>query len=572
MAESRSNRYMLTFSTNPDEAERQMNAIIFYLTAFAYIDGEFDRNERVFIRDYITKLVVSRADQAMGDASAEIRKDVSDRFTTHFLEVFEQTDNYIRELFTEAVADGEDVDAFVYAKLKLRSYEIFRSFDEDNQVALLESIDELIHADGKVHPAEAKFRKEIGELLEAEIPLSDEDFQVVASDVQITEPVSLSNETDNHPIFEPLERHYSSNPETIARQAEADHNLILRTMETLKEAQEKGAGKLNGKQNVQAFDGELPFLDGNIMVHPMQADTNYELIVLGDLHGCYSCLKAALLQSNFFAKVEAYRLDPRSNPNPKLILLGDYIDRGHFSYNGVLRTVMQLYCTAPEHVVPLRGNHEYYLEYKGRIYGGVKPAEAINTLYGHMPDEMFEAYMSLFETLPNVLLFDRMMFVHAGIPRDADLREKWVDMSSLNDPDLRFQMLWSDPSKAKYIPEELQAQNARFPFGQNQFESFMNKIGCTTLVRGHEKVVEGFKSVYEEGGARLLSLFSAGGENNQDLPASSSYRDVKPMAMTVRISADETKVTPWLIDYQQFNDPKKNLFFASAPEIAHKAD
>jgi ATP-dependent Lhr-like helicase len=31
----------------------------------------------------------------------------------------------------------------------------------------------------------------------------------------------------------------------------------------------------------------------------------YDLTVLGDLHGCYSCLKAALLQADFFAKLDA---------------------------------------------------------------------------------------------------------------------------------------------------------------------------------------------------------------------------------------------------------------------------
>ncbi len=562
---------MLKFSTNPDVAEQQMNAIIFYLTAFGYIDGDFDRSEKLFIRGYISKLVETRATDAMPDADAPMREEIVARFTTHFLEVFEQTDHYVQELFTEVVANEEKVDEFVYAKLKLRSYEIFKSFDEENQHALLETIDELIHADGKVHPAEEKFRREISALLESETPLDDHEIQVVSSDVKIAAPTTLASQHDNHPIFEPLERHYSSDPSRMAKQAEADRQLIMRTMETLKEARAKGAGKLQGKQSVEEFDGQEPFLDGNIMVHPKQGDEAYELIVLGDLHGCYSCLKGALLQSNFFAKVEAYRLNPKSNPNPKLVLLGDYIDRGHFSYNGVLRTVMQLYCTAPEHVIPLRGNHEYYLEYRGRIYGGVKPAEAINTLQGHMPDEMFELYMELFENLPNVLLFDRTMFVHAGIPRDADLRDKWVDLSTLNDPDLRFQMLWSDPSQAKYIPEELQAQNARFPFGQNQFESFMAKIGCSTLVRGHEKVIEGFRSVYKDGGARLLNLFSAGGINNRDLPADSSYREVQPMAMTMTIRGDETPVTPWAIEYEKFNDPARNLFFASAPEIKHKA-
>lgn len=564
---------MLTFSTDPDVAEQQMNAIIFYLTAFGYIDGEFDRSEKLFIREYIAKLVGMRADAAMPDASPELRDEIAQRFTTHFHEVFEQTDHYVKDLFTEAVADEEKVDEFVYAKLKLRSYEIFKSFDEANQQALLESIDELIHADGHVHPAEAKFRREINDLLNSEVPLEDAEIQVVESNLEIAEPSTLSCNIDNHPIFEPLERHYSSDPVTIRKQAEADTALIERTMKTLSDARAAGQGRLSGKQTVAEFDGQAPFLDGNILVYPRQPGESYELIVLGDLHGCYSCLKAALLQSNFFAKVEAYRLNPSRNPNPKLVLLGDYIDRGHFSYNGVLRTVMQLYCTAPDHVFPLRGNHEYYLEYRGRIYGGVKPAEAINTLYGHMPDEMFEVYMDLFESLPNVLFFDRTMFVHAGIPRDADLREKWEDLGTLNDTDLRFQMLWSDPSQAKFIPEELQAQNARFPFGQNQFETFMAKVGCTTMVRGHEKVLEGFRSVYKDGGARLLNLFSAGGENNRDLPEDSSYRDVTPMAMTMTISAEgETKVAPWVIDYEQFNDPAKNLFFASEPEIEHKAD
>jgi len=30
------------------------------------------------------------------------------------------------------------------------------------------------------------------------------------------------------------------------------------------------------------------------------------------------------------------------------------------------------------------------------------------------------------------------------------------------------------------------------------------------------------------------------------------------------------QITPWLIDYERFNDPKRNRFFASPPEIEHK--
>jgi len=162
--------------------------------------------------------------------------------------------------------------------------------------------------------------------------------------------------------------------------------------------------------------------------------------------------------------------------------------------------------------------------------------------------------------------------VAAGIPRDSDLRERWVDLSSLNDEAMRFQMLWSDPSEADFIPEELQAQNARFPFGRLQFERFMARLGCSTLIRGHEKVKEGFRAVYEGGKARLLNVFSAGGSLNDDLPSDSSYRDVVPKALTIDLDGGSTTVTPWEIDYARYNTPETNAFFAAEPEIEHLAE
>jgi hypothetical protein len=562
---------MLTFSRDPETAEQQMRAIIFYLIAFGYIDGDFDLSEKSFIRGYIARLVEKRANDALPETTnPKVRADVVNRFIVHFHEILDEIDRDVRDLFTEVVANEEKVEEFVYAKLKLRSYEIFKAFDRDNQVQLLETVEELINADGTVHPAEIKFRDEVRGLLDAEMPDLGV-FEGALEDIEITDPAVLEPREDNHAFFG-FEEHYSSDPVRIRLQAEADHKLIVSTMEELDRQRGAGDGKLAGRQSVDELVGSAPFLDGHVYVHPVDPARRYQLVVLGDLHGCYSCLKAALMQADFFAKVEAFRLDPENNPDVKLVLLGDYIDRGKFSYNGVLRTVMQLFLNAPEHVYVLRGNHEYYLEYNGRIYGGVRPAEAINTLIHHMPQEMFEAYMRLFESMPNMLLFGRTMFVHAGIPRDADLRERFTGLASLNDSELRFQMLWSDPSAADYIPEELQAQNARFPFGRLQFERFMARIGCSTLVRGHEKVAEGFRSVYPDGKARLLNLFSAGGTDNNDLPEDSSYREVTPMALTMDIAGGATTVTPWVIDYARYNDPNRNRFFAAQPEIEHRAE
>jgi hypothetical protein len=562
---------MLKFSNDPDVAEQQMNAIIFYLTAFGYIDGDFDLTEKTFVKIYIRQLVGARARDAMPDSDEATRSEVVNKFTAHFHEVFEQIDRSVRGLFDEVVGGEEKVEDFVYGKLKLRSYEIFNGFDADNQRELLSTIDELIHADGQVHPAEARFRAELEGLLGHEIPLDAADLELLPAPVELEAPARREPRVEDHAFFDSFEGdHYSRDPDRLARQAEADAQLIQRFRAQLDAQRERGAGRLAGKQDVGELTGVAPFLDGHVYVHPTAPGQRYELTVLGDLHGCYSCLKGALLQADFFAKLEAFRLDPDKHPDPKLILLGDYIDRGRFSYNGVLRTVMQLFLAAPEHVFPLRGNHEYYIEYNGRIYGGVKPAEAINTLVGYLPGEYFEEYMHLFEALPNMLLFDRLLFVHAGIPRDATIAAKYRDLSSLNDPELRFQMLWSDPSSADHIPDELQEQNARFPFGRLQFDRFMTRLGCTMMVRGHEKVDEGFRDVYPDHPILLLNLFSAGGADNDDLPETSSYRTVTPMAATIHVEGGVARVVPWAIDYRRYNDPARNRFYAQQPEIEHK--
>jgi uncharacterized tellurite resistance protein B-like protein len=563
---------MLTFSTDPQVAERQMHAIIFYLTTFGYIDGDFDESEKEFVRNYIRRLVEHRVKTGMPQSDPAVHRDLVERFTTHFHEVFEGVDAHVRELFTEAVARDEDQDAFVHAKLKQRCFEIFQGFDRSSQEALMETVDDLIEADGQIHPAEVKFRAELAELLEADLEVELLDEADGARRVTVSDPADLRLVQDSHPFFDQFEYHYSADPSKLLKQMDADRELIDRSLALLDQQKAAGAGKLDGKRTVDDLADEPPFLDGHVYWQPAAAGKRYELTVLGDIHGCYSNLKATVMQTGFFDKVAAYRKDPNGVPKPLLVLLGDYIDRGLFSLNGVLRTVLQMFVTAPEHVFVLRGNHEYYLEYKGQIFGGVKPAEAINTLKPHLPIETFRHYIKLFEALPNMLLFDRALFVHAGIPRDRIVKERWKDLSTLNDPDIRFQMMWSDPSTADVIPADLQEQSARFPFGRLQATAFLQRLGCHTLVRGHEKVNEGFRRTYDDGNILLITLFSAGGIHNEDLPIQSSYRTVTPMAMNMVWDDGETRIHPFPINYEHFNDPERNAFFKAPPEIQHKAD
>jgi hypothetical protein len=556
---------LITFSPDAKVAEQQMHAIIYYLTAFGYIDGNFDVAEKDYVRNHIGQLVAQRATDAMGAAPSPARQDVITRWTGHFHEVLDQIDASILSHFTESVADGENTHDFVIAKLKLRCFEIFRKLDDGNRASLLGTVDELMQADGVVHPSEQKFRDELVTLLTAPLELEDNEIELLEEGaVVVNAPRKVSGQKTDHPFFGRFEWDYASDVATVAKQAQGDMTLVRQVMAKLDEQRKRGQGKLGGAQDVSEFAGKEPFLDGHVYVLPPKPGKDYELIVLGDLHGCYSCLKAALLQSDFFDKVQAYHDDPVNNPDVKLVLLGDYIDRGRYSYNGVLRAILQLYLTVPDHVYLLRGNHEYYVEHNGRIYGGVKPAEAINSLQDRAPQEMFVAYMQLFESLPNMLLFDRMIFVHAGIPRDDTTAQKWLDLSSLNDPEIRFQMLWSDPSEADYIPLDLQKASARFPFGRRQFKSFMSRLGCTTMVRGHERIIEGFKKVYDDEDAKLFILFSAGGATNGDLPPQSNYREVTPMALSVKHRDGVAQFSPFLLDYERYNDPRYNAFFRRA--------
>ena len=562
---------MMNFSDDPNLAEQQMHAIIFYLTTFGYIDGDFDAKEKEFVRKYIGDLVSQRADQAMKNADVAMKKEIVGKFTAHFHQVFEGIDESVRELFTESVAQNEDPTAFVHSKLKVRCFEIFQSFDRPGQEQLMSTIDELIMADGQVHPAEAQFRAELASLLDGGLGIELEEDAEARPTVELSPAAQVARVAGNHPFFVPTEFHYSADHERLLQQIGADRALLDRVADLWADQRKKGIGKLAGKKSVADLANEDGFLDGHVYWLPAKAGKRYDILVLGDLHGCYSVLKASLMQSKFFDKVDAYRKDP-TKPEPRLVLMGDYIDRGLFSLNGVLRIVLQLFATAPEFVTVLRGNHEYYVEYKGNIYGGVKPAEAINTLKPHVPMDVFRHYQATFETMPNMLFFDRFLFVHGGIPKDRILKEKYKDLSSLNDADIRFQMMWSDPSVADVIPADLQDKTARFAFGKLQFKAFMQRVGCHTMFRGHEKVNDGFHVSYDDPQARLITLFSAGGHDNDDLPRDSSYRQVTPMALTIEHGPEGTKLVPWAPDYKTYNDPKHNAFFQVAPEIAHKAD
>jgi hypothetical protein len=442
-------------------------------------------------------------------------------------------------------------------RLRARVLSLFHGLAWNDQATVLELVHALVQLDGRVSPAERALYEELTAAL-ASTPPAAAAKQQGAAPMLVAPPAWYPLEAGSHPLLDPLEQTYSPHPVERKAQLEWDFHLIQQAMLQWQRQREAGAFRLTGITDIAQLPAGTRFLDG--FVHVMRPSAPVELVVLGDLHGCYSCLKAALLQSRFIERAWAHQWDPARYPDVKLVFLGDYIDRGRFSFDGVLRAALQLFVAMPDHVILLRGNHEWLTWSGGYLASGVYPAEALASIVGHAPVEMLEGYRQLFEQIPTSLVCERTLLVHGGIPR-ADTFERYRDLASLNDPELRFQMMWSDPVQIDHVAVEQQRLNPRFAFGRDQFRAFMKRVGMTTMVRGHEQIDRGFDVFYDLGDQLLLTVFSAGGHDNADLPHHSSYRVVTPMALTLKLGQGTPTATPWAIAYRSFNfEPHNGLY------------
>lgn len=557
---------------NADDNTKQFTAMVDLMLTVSFIDGFFHHKERELLARYVDSVLALIEQAAVG--SPADRAKLREAWREHFDARFRKLEEEIAVLAEEVLFAGKDT--YVASRLRVRAVTLFRDMSHADQAVALELVTALVHADGRIARNEHNIQEELNGLFlqqPVRAPVAEPSSRTLvnqkrASPIVITpyankEPVAFS-----HPLIDPLEQTLSPHPIERQAQIEWDFALLQKAHLQWQRMRLLGANRLQGVTSIDQLPVGSRFLDR--YVHVMRPSEPVELVVLGDLHGCYSCLKAALLQSNFIQRAWAHQWDPQNHPDVKLVLLGDYIDRGRFSFDGVLRAVLHLFVSMPDHVILLRGNHEWLRWVDGRISSGVYPAEALASLIGHVPVEMLEAYRVLFESMPTHFLFERTMFVHAGIPRDDTFAERYRDYSSFNDDDIRFQMMWSDPAQTDHIPVELQRMDPRFSFGRNQFKAFMERTNLHSMIRGHEKIDRGFEISMDLGDHMLLNLFSSGGADNTDLPIDSSYRNVTPMALTMQTMNGRLTATPWPLQYQPFNFEPHNGLYRQHPVMEYR--
>lgn len=133
---------------------------------------------------------------------------------------------------------------------------------------------------------------------------------------------------------------------------------------------------------------------------------NKRLFAIADIHGCFDQLKE--LVEN---KIQLQKED-------KLILLGDYIDRGDKSKE-VVDFIIELQQKAFD-VIPLMGNHEAMLidaiknDKDNSIWvltGGNKTLDSFNI---NSVKEIELKYIKFFSNLKYYYAFEEYLFVHAG--------------------------------------------------------------------------------------------------------------------------------------------------------------
>ncbi|HEU4614755.1 MAG TPA: metallophosphoesterase, partial [Kofleriaceae bacterium] len=483
--------------TGTDPGAARLASMVDLMLTVGYIDGVFHHRERAFIEHYLDSVLALIEQSAVGSAEERARLRVAWR--THCDQLYRHLESEVAVLAQEIVAAGNDT--YVGSRLRVRALTLFRNLSPVDQATALELVTAVVHADGQITKNEHDLHQELQHLLAAQpapAPFGPNATTLVdptskgkaartraPAGLTVTPYVEKQLVALSHPLLDPIEQTLSPHPIERRAQIEWDYQLLQRALGQWQRQRAHGAHRLNGISTIDQLPVGSRFLDRYI--HVMRPSEPVELIVLGDLHGCYSCLKAALLQSNFIQRAWAHQWDPRNHPDVKLVLLGDYIDRGRFSFDGVLRAALHLFVSLPDHVIVLRGNHEWLRWIDNRITSGVYPAEALASIMPHVPVEMLEAYRMLFEHMPTSFLFERTLLVHGGIPRDDTFAERYRDLSSLNDDELRFQMMWSDPVATDHVPVELQRMDPRFTFGRNQFDAFMQRTGMQALIRGHER-------------------------------------------------------------------------------------
>ena len=163
------------------------------------------------------------------------------------------------------------------------------------------------------------------------------------------------------------------------------------------------------------------------------------VLIVGDLHGAIDNLKAIIEHDDNKEKLRKGEII--------LVIIGDGM---HNDQTGqmmemqssllVLEEIYSLILKYKESVLYIRGNHDTFEERlaKSAIKQGL---EFRNYLEKHRGEAYIEATSDFFESLPLLILGEKLVITHAGPIRNGASRQEIIDIE--DNPDYYHQLIWN---------------------------------------------------------------------------------------------------------------------------------
>jgi len=225
-----------------------------------------------------------------------------------------------------------------------------------------------------------------------------------------------------------------------------------------------------------------------------------KLIVVGDLHGDLKTLLKILFKIDY----ERFLLDPAN----KMVFLGDYIDRGHYSVE-VLNVLFRLKRKFPNSIILMKGNHEVSIKFPFSSHSLPKDlTEKFGKVFGK---KIYEKLISIFRELTLITIIEnKFIFTHGGIPISVPKTDfqGWIkNIEDYMTDEISEQFLWNDPKPV--INSKKDWEDSRrgygFHFSSKITKKWLEFTGADVLIRGHESCL-GFKIDHD---GKILTIFSS---------------------------------------------------------------
>ena len=244
-------------------------------------------------------------------------------------------------------------------------------------------------------------------------------------------------------------------------------------------------------------------LGGKLDAGMLQLRVPEKLVLIGDIHGDLRTLFEILDLIKFGEFL--------TNPNNKIIFLGDYVDRGRDSI-GVLFTICYLKQKYPDSIVLMRGNHEAPIEFPFSSHD--LPYRLLQHYGEHVGKMIYQKKILKFFSLLTLatVVENRLLLIHGGLPtRDIQLTTDFRKLIATAEDthihnSVMEEILWNDPLISASGNKDWDYSKRGFGrlFGPNVTKKWLIMSETRVVVRGHQPC-QGFKIDHD---GMVMTLFS----------------------------------------------------------------